>query len=77
MLENRVDPLHARYKPIMPHEDYPDGEGLSGVFFTESSENCGEEEDDVLSSLSNEMGLLNIKERAALGRGSSRLNFQS
>jgi hypothetical protein len=44
----------------VPREDNSNGEGPGEVFFTEISGSHGEEEEDVLSSLSNHMGRLNI-----------------
>ena len=59
---------HARYQPIMPHKDEPDGEGLSEVSFTEPSEDEEGDTDDVLSNVSNGLRSLRIKEPAAKRR---------
>ena len=48
----------------MPRKDEPDGEDLSEVSFTEPSED-EEENDDVLSNLSNDLRKIRIEEPAA------------
>ena len=50
----------------MPNEDKREDEGPSEIFFIESGDYI-EEEEDVLSSLSNDLRNLNIKEPKTLG----------
>jgi len=52
----------------MPHKDDPDGEGLSGISFTEPSEGYEEEGGDTLFGLSNGLRSLDIKEPAVQHR---------
>ena len=61
----------------MPHGDTPNGEGTGQIFFIELREDHREQETDVLSGLSNDLGRLDIKEQAALGRVSFHVSFQS
>ena len=61
-------PLHYRYRPIIPHTDEQDGGSVGVVLFTELVDGGGEEEDNVLSSLSKDMHRLNVEEGGALDR---------